>query len=380
MSKIRVLIVDDAVVVRRMVADILAADDAIEVVGTAANGRIALSKIAQLKPDLVTLDLEMPDMDGLETLAAVRQTYPHLPIVVLSRRAQSGAAITREALALGANDCVALPETAGATPTASECVRDQLIPKIKRFGVRKAGRSSLSAPSPVPRSGSPSSLFTFRPPVEVVAIGASTGGPNALAVLFPAFPADFPVPIVVVQHMPPVFTGRLAERLSSLSRITMEEAENGAQVLPGRAWLAPGDFHLAAARDAEGVRLRTYQGPPENSCRPSADVLFRSVAEVYGAGVLAVVLTGMGRDGLRGCECIRAAGGQVLAQDAATSVVWGMPGVVARAGLADAVLPLDQLGPEIVRRVLKGRSPSISGVPGVKASIPNEIARGSNDA
>jgi len=216
--------------------------------------------------------------------------------------------------------------------------------------------------------------------VEVVAIGASTGGPNALAVLFPAFAADFPVPIVVVQHMPPVFTGRLAERLSSLSVVEMKEAENGAAVRPGRAWLAPGDFHVAVARDAEGVRLRTHQGPAENSCRPSADVLFRSVAEVYGAGVLAVVLTGMGRDGLRGCECIRAAGGQVLAQDAATSVVWGMPGVVARAGLADAVLPLGQLGPEIVRRVLKGRSPSISGVPGVKASIPNEIARGSNDA
>ncbi len=380
MTKIRVLIVDDAVVVRRMVADILAADDAIEVVGTAANGRIALSKIAQLKPDVVTLDLEMPEMDGLETLAAVRQSYPHLPVVVLSRLAQGGASITREALDLGANDCVALPEMASPTVTASECVRDQLLPKIKRFGVRKAGRSSPLAPSPITRSGSPSSLLTFRPSVEVVAIGASTGGPNALAVLFPAFPADFPVPIVVVQHMPPVFTGRLAERLSSLSRIAVEEAENGAAVRPGRAWLAPGDFHLALARDAEGIRLRTHQGPPENSCRPSADILFRSVAEVYGAGVLAVVLTGMGRDGLRGCECIRAAGGQVLAQDAATSVVWGMPGVVTRAGLAEAVLPLDQLGPEIVRRVLKGRSPSVCGVPGVKEIAPNEIARGGNGA
>jgi two-component system, chemotaxis family, protein-glutamate methylesterase/glutaminase len=374
MSKIRVLVVDDAVVVRRMVADILAADDAIEVVGTAANGRIALSKIAQLKPDLVTLDLEMPDMDGLETLAAVRQSYPFLPVVLLSRRAQSGASITREALALGANDFITMPEKAGVGPTASECVRDQLIPKIKRYGVRQAGRSNLSAPSPVARPAGRSALFNLQPPVEVVAIGASTGGPNALAVLFPAFPADFPVPIVIVQHMPAVFTGRLAERLSLLSPVETEEAENGAQVRPGRAWLAPGDYHLALARDAETVRLRTHQGRPENSCRPSVDVLFCSVAEVYGPGVLAVILTGMGQDGLRGCERIRAAGGQVLAQDAATSVVWGMPGAVARAGLADVVLPLDRLGPEIVRRVLKSRSPSVCGVAGIKGITPNEIA------
>jgi two-component system, chemotaxis family, protein-glutamate methylesterase/glutaminase len=374
MSKIRVLVVDDEVVVRRMVADVLAADDALEVVGTAATGRIALSKIAQLKPDLVTLDLEMPETDGLETLAVIRQSYPFLPIVVLSRRAQSGASITREALALGANDCIALPEKAGLAPTASECVRDQLIPKIKRLGVRQTGRSSLSAPSPVARPGGRSALFTLQAPVEIVVIGASTGGPNALAVLFPAFPADFPIPIVIVQHMPPVFTGRLAERLSSLSQIETQEAENGALVRPGRAWLAPGDFHVALARDAGAVRLRTHQGPHENSCRPSADVLFRSAVEVYGAGVLAVVLTGMGQDGLRGCERIRAAGGQVLAQDAATSVVWGMPGAVCRAGLADAVLPLDQLGPEIVRRVLKGRSPSVYGVPGTKVEAPNEIA------
>jgi two-component system chemotaxis response regulator CheB len=216
--------------------------------------------------------------------------------------------------------------------------------------------------------------------VEVVAIGASTGGPNALAALFPAFPADFPVPIVIVQHMPPVFTGRLAERLSLLSSVETEEAENGELVRLGRAWLAPGDYHMALARDAEAIRLRTHQGPPENSCRPSVDVLFRSVAEVYGPGVLAVILTGMGQDGLRGCERIRAVGGQVLAQDAATSVVWGMPGAVARAGLADVVLPLDQLGMEIVRRVLKGRSPSVCGVPAMKEITPNEIARGGNDA
>jgi two-component system, chemotaxis family, protein-glutamate methylesterase/glutaminase len=373
MTKIRVLVVDDAVVVRRMVADLLAEDDAIEVVGTAPNGRIALTKITQLNPDLVTLDLEMPEMDGLETLAALRQSHPHLPVLVVSRFAQIGAAITRDALALGANDYVAMPEKAGGAPTASDCVRDQLIPKIKRFGARKTGRSYPPMPSPVPRAASRSSILTFRHSVDVVAIGASTGGPNALAQLFTAFPADFPVPIVVVQHMPPVFTARLAERLTTGSTVGVEEAEAGAILQPGRAWVAPGDFHIALARDSEGVRLRTHQGPAENSCRPSVDVLFRSAAEVYGPGVLAVVLTGMGQDGLRGCERIRAAGGQVLVQDAATSVVWGMPGAVARAGLADAVLPLEQLGPEMVRRVLKSRSPCLSGAPGPG---PSGIAEG----
>jgi two-component system chemotaxis response regulator CheB len=357
MTKIRVLVVDDAVVVRRMVADLLAEDDAIEVVGTAPNGRIALSKIAQLNPDLVTLDLEMPEMDGLHTLAAVRRMHPRLPVLVVSRFALAGAPITLEALALGANDYVAMPEKAGGSPTASECVRDQLIPKIKRFAVRAAGRSNPHLPSPVPRSASRSALLVLRSQVEVVVIGASTGGPNALAALLPALPADFPVPTLIAQHMPPVFTVRLAKRLTSVSSVEVEEAAPGALARPGRAWMAPGDFHLALARDAEGVRLHTHQGPAENSCRPSVDVLFRSAVEVYGSGVLAVVLTGMGQDGMRGCEQVRTAGGQVLAQDEASSVVWGMPGAVARAGWADAVLPLEELGPEIVRRVYRGRTP-----------------------
>ena len=297
----------------------------------------------------------MPEMDGLNTLAAVRRAHPRLPVLVVSRFARAGAAITLDALALGAADYVAMPEKGGEAPTASECVRDQLIPKIKRFGVRAAGRSNPPMSSPVPRAASRSSMLVLRSQIEVVVIGSSTGGPNALAAVLPAFPADFPVPTLIAQHMPPVFTGRLAKRLTSASAVEVEEAAAGVLVRPGGAWLAPGDFHLALTRDAEGVRLRTHQGPAENSCRPSVDVLFRSAAEVYGPGVLAVVLTGMGQDGMRGCDQVRAAGGQVLAQDAASSVVWGMPGAVARAGLADAVLPLDELGPEIVRRAYRGR-------------------------
>ena len=355
MNKIRVLVVDDGVVVRRMLADLLAADDAIEVVGAAANGRIALSKIAQLHPDLVTLDLEMPDMGGLETLAAVRRIHPHLPVLVVSRFARAGAPATVDALALGANDYVSLPDRGCGLAETSQRVREQLIPKIKRFARCKA-RSTPPAPSPVPQAASRSGILAVRPPVEVLVIGASTGGPNALAQLLPALGADFPVPTVIAQHMPPVFTARLAGRLTAVSAVGAEEAESGILLRPGRAWLAPGDFHLALTRDADGVRLRTHQGPPENSCRPSVDVLLRSAVEVYGPGVLAVVLTGMGQDGLRGCEAVRAAGGQVLVQDAPSSVVWGMPGAVARAGIADAVLPLDELGPEIVRRVSRGRT------------------------
>ncbi len=198
--------------------------------------------------------------------------------------------------------------------------------------------------------------------VEIVAIGTSTGGPNALATLLATFPADCPVPLVIVQHMPAAFTSLLAKRLAARVAIGVGEANLGDELHPGRAWIAPGDYHMELTRDAQrAVRLRLHQGPPENSCRPSVDVLFRSVAEVYGAGTLAVVLTGMGQDGLRGCERIREVGGQILVQDEATSVVWGMPGLVARANLADQVLPLEQLAAEIIRRVRKGRSLSFHG-------------------
>jgi two-component system chemotaxis response regulator CheB len=188
-------------------------------------------------------------------------------------------------------------------------------------------------------------------PVEVVAIGVSTGGPNALAELLPGIPAGFPVPILIVQHMPPVFTGLLAQRLAAQCRIPVREGTMGALLGPGVAWIAPGDYHMTIERRAAEVRLRTHQGQPENSCRPAVDVLFRSVAQAYGSRSLAVILTGMGQDGLRGCEAIHETGGQVVVQDEASSVVWGMPGAVALAGLAERVLPLSQMAAEITRRV-----------------------------
>jgi two-component system chemotaxis response regulator CheB len=192
--------------------------------------------------------------------------------------------------------------------------------------------------------------------VEIVAIGASTGGPQALTVLLAALPASCPVPVVIVQHVLRGFSGFLAQRLATVAQLGVSEAQANQLVQPGEILIAPSDQHTEVARTPEGVRARLHAGPPENSCRPSVDVLFRSVAATYGAGALAVVLTGMGKDGLRGCECVRGEGGQVLVQDEATSVVWGMAGMVARAGLADEILPLPQIGSEILRRIARGRS------------------------
>ena len=343
-AKIRVLVVDDAVVFRRLVADELAADPAIEVVGTAANGRIALAKLPQVNPDIVILDVEMPELDGLATLKEIRKTYPKLPVVMFSALTERGAAATLDALSLGATDY--FPKPAGGPAESLRVIREELIPEIKAL----CGRAAVPTAVPLPPApAGPASR------VDVVAVAASTGGPNALADLFAGLPADFPVPVVVVQHMPPMFTRLLAERLSARHGLRVEEGRPGGVLRPGHTWIAPGDYHMAVARDGTEVRVTTNQDPPENSCRPAADVLFRSVAKAFGPSALVVVLTGMGQDGLRGCEAIRAAGGRVLAQDEATSVVWGMPGYVVRAGLADRVLPLALIAPEVVRRVRAGR-------------------------
>jgi two-component system chemotaxis response regulator CheB len=364
MRKIRVLVVDDAVVVRRMLADILSSDAALEVAGAAANGRIALARIPQVNPDAVVLDVEMPEMDGLETLKELRRTYPFLPVIMFSTVTQRGAAATLDALSLGANDYVTKPANVGSAHQAIQQIRAELIPKIKMFCAKAAGLEfpQTPRPSPVAIPGAKRLAAPFRHAgrIEVAAIGVSTGGPNALSELVPEFPPDFSAPIVIVQHMPPVFTRLLAERLEARANIRVEEGATGQAVGAGHAFIAPGNYHMTVQREEGSVRIQTNQAPPENSCRPAVDVLFRSVAETYGAGALGVVMTGMGQDGLRGSERIREAGGQVFVQDEATSVVWGMPGFVANAGLADKVLPLHQLGSEIVRRVRAGRALPVS--------------------
>jgi two-component system chemotaxis response regulator CheB len=352
-APIRVLVVDDSVVIRKLLSDTLSGDPALQVVGVASDGRIALAKIPLLKPDLITLDIEMPVMNGLEALAAVRKLYPKLPVIMFSTLTEHGAAATLDALSLGASDYATKPSNTGSLAVAVEAVHNDLIPKIKALcGVATLATTPLVRPRPALKTS-----LRFKPRIEVVAVGTSTGGPNALAEVLPRIAKDFPVPIVVVQHMPPIFTRLLAERLASRSVIPVEEGSDGAILSPGHAWIAPGNFHMKVTRAGVGRRLSLNQAPPENFCRPAVDVLFRSVALAYGANVLAVVMTGMGSDGTLGAQDIRDAGGDVIIQDEASSVVWGMPGLVHASGLDDAAYPLDRLAAEITRRVQQSRGP-----------------------
>jgi len=349
MPKIRVLIVDDSVVIRKIVSDCLAADPDIEVCGTAANGQIALAKIPQINPDLVTMDIEMPVMDGLQTLAAIRKTNLRLPVIMFSTLTERGGSATLDALSLGASDYVTKPANVGSVSIAMQRVREDLIPKIKALCRQSAPAATAPIiPKPV------ASKLAIPSQLEMLAIGVSTGGPNALATLLPGLAKPFPVPILIVQHMPPLFTRLLAERIATVAGLPAHEGADGMLLRPGEVWVAPGGLHMEVEKATDGIRLRTHEGPPENSCRPAVDVLFRSVAKVFGPRAMAVVLTGMGLDGLRGCENIHEAGGQVLAQDEATSVVWGMPGAVSQAGLADKVLPLGALAAGINRRFRTG--------------------------
>lgn len=349
-SKIRVLVVDDSPVVRKVLGDILTAHPATALAGVASSGEVALVKIPQLIPDVVTLDIEMPGMNGLQTLAQIRKLYPRLPVIMFSTLTEHGAAATLEALASGATDYAAKPASSEGIAAARQQVENELIRKITalRTPLTVATMPTTAAPGRVP----------IRRRIDVVAIGTSTGGPNALGEVIPALPQDFPIPVLIVQHMPPVFTRLLANHLNGRARLVVEEGRNDLPLSPGRVWVAPGDHHMMVVRNGSEVRLLLNQNAPEHSCRPAVDVLFRSVARVFGPHALAVVMTGMGSDGALGSKAIRQAGGEVLIQDAASSVVWGMPGAVATAGLADQVCPLGRIAPEIVRRVNARRSPA----------------------
>lgn len=355
MPKIRVLVVDDSVVIRRLLSDILSQDPEIEVAGTAPNGKIALSKLTQINPDLVTLDIEMPELDGLETLVPLRKQFPKLPVIMFSTLTERGAMSTLDALARGASDYVTKPANVGSVNAGMQQVKDQLIPKIKSLCQQKLpprAPTATIARSPLRRP--PAAAAPARAP-EVLVIGSSTGGPQALATVLRELPKDFPIPIAVVQHMPPVFTRHLAARLDQECALEVAEATAGEVLRPGLVLIAPGDFHLELVRQGTQVVTALQQGPPENSCRPAVDVLFRSAAQVFGPGCLGVVLTGMGQDGMRGSEHIVATGGMVLAQDEATSVVWGMPRAVAEAGLASQVVPLTSIASELTRRAKAAR-------------------------
>jgi two-component system chemotaxis response regulator CheB len=406
MARIRVLLVDDSAVVRRLVRGALDADPEIEVVGEAANGREALTRLKELEPDAMICDVEMPEMSGIETVQEVRRQWPRMPVLMFASLNRESAYITLEALHAGANDFVTKPSVAAGTAMAAvmETLRQELGGKLKallcgpgdlsavaRAAVRYASSGEIpvmravppAAPVPQPSPPTPSSFAAMPPrqappaapvqsPVrasrptppalprarpggcEAVLIAVSTGGPNALAELVPRLPRDLPVPVLIVQHMPPVFTRLLAERLAATAQLPVREAAEGDPVLPGEVLLAPGDHHLVVRRVGGAVRCALNRDPAENSVRPAADVLFRSAAEVWGGRVLVVVMTGMGQDGLIGAIQLHAQGAVVLAQDQASSVVWGMPGAVCKAGIAAAPVPLAQLANEIVRQVRGG--------------------------
>ena len=350
---VRVLVVDDSVVARKLLSDALASSAEVQVAGTASSGTVALAKIPQLNPDVITLDIEMPGMNGIETLAEIRKMYPRLPVIMFSTLTERGAAITLEALAKGASDYMTKPTNSASLAGAMEQVRSELTAKI----VSLAGRGRTGRVPAKPRSPAPRRSVGQR--IDILAIGISTGGPNALAEVIPRLPEDLPVPVVVVQHMPPLFTRMLAERLDARSELPVKEAEAGKMLSPGQVWIAPGNYHMTVVRKGTAVVLSLNQEPPENSCRPAVDVLFRSVAQVYGPNVLGVVMTGMGSDGARGAAHIWDAGGEILVQDEASSVVWGMPGAVVEAGKADKICPLAEISTEIVRRVNSSRSQTL---------------------
>ena len=353
MRQVRVLVVDDAVVIRRILTDILSEDSALQVVAACPSGKIAIQRIPQLNPDIVVLDVEMPEMNGIETLAEIKKSYPKMPVIMYSALTGRGASATLDALALGATDYVLKPTNAATAEMAAASVRGELTPKVKYFGAKGAG---INLPHAEQKSQGAMQVVASKYPgpkttiLDIVAIGVSTGGPNALAEVLPLFSADFPLPIVIVQHMPPVFTSYLAERLQAKSKIKIKEGAEGDVLRPGFAYIAPGGFHMCIRRRGDDCVIEINSNPPENSCRPAVDVMFRSVAEAFRGHSLAVILTGMGQDGLRGCELIAEQGGQVVAQDEVSSVVWGMPGFVVKAGLADVVLPLVDIGGEITKR------------------------------
>jgi len=343
-NRIRVLVVEDSALMRKLIPIILERDPDIEVVGTAMDGAFALRKIAELQPDVVTLDLEMPRMDGIETLRMIMRNAP-IPAIVFSTHSREGAYSTFKALALGAIDFVAKPRDAAAghlDPIANELIEKIKVAK-RASGARKILKLESEPPKPVKRKAS-----VVAPPNRIVAIGISTGGPNALQYLLSQIPADLPVSFVVVQHMPEGFTDMFARRLDECCAIDVQEAKSGDLLIAGRVLICPGNRHMMVRRMPRGEMVVLSDNPPINGHRPSVDVLFHSVAQEFALTAVGILMTGMGEDGAEGLGAIKAAGGMTIAQSEDTCVVSGMPRAAILKGYAQKILPLEHLGSFLV--------------------------------
>lgn len=351
----RILLADDSAVIRRLLAEAISADPELEVALAVRNGEQAVAKYSSARPDVVLLDVEMPVMNGIQAAGEIRRLDPHVPIIMFSALTVKGGEATLDALSRGASDYVAKPSGVGHVGEALRYIRGELLQKIKQWGARRRQQRVPAAPVVRPLVAATASFPEHTQPADILAIGASTGGPNALTQLMTELPADFPLPVVITQHMPPVFTTSFAERLDRTCPLRVREGTEGAVVRPGEAWVAPGDYHMRVVSAGTDRVLTLSQDAPEHSCRPAVDVMFRSVAQVYGPHILAVVLTGMGYDGADGCHAIRELGGTVIAQDEATSAVWGMPRAVVDAGLAQHVLPLGAIAKEICSSIRPGQ-------------------------
>ncbi len=380
MDKLRVLVVDDTIIYRKIVGDVISAIPGAEVVGTANNGKIALSKITTLKPDLVTLDIEMPEMNGLEALEHLHRTNPEIGVVMLSTLTQEGSDMTVKALELGAFDFIPKPQSGSMTENLGK-IRGLLTPIVEAFRRRlkikgilagkKAPRRPLPRPAvpkpavPKPAVPRPSAVRPggaiprsgIKGRSEIITIGISTGGPNALAKMMPLIPADIGVPILIVQHMPPIFTESLAKSLNNKCAVTVREAKDGEVIEAGTALIAPGgkQMKIIAATDGRNRIVRITDDPPENSCKPSADYLFRSIASLYIGRATGVIMTGMGSDGTKGLKQMKANGSFIIAQNEETCTVFGMPKEPIESNIVDVVAPLERIASEITKTVKQGQ-------------------------
>ncbi|CAG0897879.1 unnamed protein product [Cyprideis torosa] len=354
-KKIRVLVVDDTIVYRKTISDIISEIPEAEVVGVAHNGSIAMKKIQSLQPDLLTLDIEMPEMNGLEVLAALKDGNFPVAAIMLSTLTERGSAMTMRALELGAFDFLLKPR-ANTLQEGKDALRKLLIPLVKAFSRGnncRVRRKTLLPDSTSRRIAIPKAVIppTIRTKAEIIAIGISTGGPSALAHILPQLPVNLGVPILIVQHMPPVFTKSLAESLDKKCRLSVKEACNGDIIQANTVYIAPGgrQMKVKASDNGNHRQIRITDDPPENSCKPSVDYLFRSVADYYLDRTTSIIMTGMGSDGTEGLKILKKKGSYIIAQDQASCVVYGMPKMAIEAGLADAILPLDLIPGEIIK-------------------------------